>query len=273
MEFFNGCNYNYVKLSHSQILMLSDDILKLPHEGICLVFGNFCFGLDMESIREIYDFENPILNFYFYMNLLCYNLKLADNEMISAVSMKKASRIAMQRYMDIEFYGNYAVKRRVMRKALIAAVICILSFSTALAASPQLREKIHAWLVERFDDCSMFELESENNARKLKIGMYEPAYVPNGFDLSQKVQQNALIMYRYEKSETETIHVIVGEAHNKTYVNTEGVELSWIKLQNIDACTFTKDDINYLIFDKDGYGIYLFGNVSGDELIKMANSI
>ena len=102
MEMFETGTYTYVNLNRKQISALSDAILNLPHEGICLIFGRFCFDLDMAAIGELYGFKKPALDLYYYMNLLCYKLGMADGEMLSSLSMKRAGQLSLKRYVENE---------------------------------------------------------------------------------------------------------------------------------------------------------------------------
>lgn len=278
MEMFETGAYTYVNLNRKQISALSDAILNLPHEGICLIFGKFCFGFDMAVMSKLYGFEHPSLDLYYYLDLLCYKLGLSDGEMLSMLSIKRAGQLSMKRYVDKELYTSPFVKRRVARKLLIAAIISILSFSVAFAASPQLREIIHNWIVEIKEDCGVFELKSEEETPLPKLGMFEPSYVPEGFELTDTVQQHYLISYEYENAESDSFNILISVSNHSVSLSAENSEIESIYINDSEAFYFCQHsegykDWHYVVFEKDGYAVYIDGCISKDEIIKVAESI
>lgn len=278
MEMFETGAYTYVNLNRKQISALSDAILNLPHEGICLIFGKFCFGFDMTVMSKLYGFEHPSLDLYYYLDLLCYKLGLSDGEMLSMLSIKRAGQLSMRTYIDKEFYSGRSMKMSIARKLLIAAIISVLSFTTALAVSPQLRALVGNWVIEIWEDYGQFKLESEEVVTPPKLGMYIPSYVPEGFELVDTVQLHSLICYEYEKTESERFDITVTLPNQKIYLSAEDSEIITIQINGLDAIYFCKvfDDIgpwHYIVFEKEGYAIYVEGSISKEELIRIAKSI
>lgn len=161
--------HNEVNLSRKQIQILSEKILLLPRDGVLVLFCKYCFHFTPEEAELFYHIKDGKALLLYYKKWLSYIIGIKNIEVISESSFKEASIMAMKKYLDHELYEatpplilNKGIKKRVLRKIAVAAVIAAVSFSTALVANAEFRERVVSWFIETFEKYTIFELKSND---------------------------------------------------------------------------------------------------------------
>ena len=126
---------SYVDLPKAKIQELSEKILRLPHQGIVLLFSRYCFRLSPKETEKFFQLENAKGRFRFYRELLSSNMGFSSAQVISDDSLNQACKIAMKNYLRMELkedpVASSAGKRRThiafrrLGKAVAAAAITI----------------------------------------------------------------------------------------------------------------------------------------------------
>lgn len=62
--------YSCVDLPKAKIQELSEKILRLPHQGIALLFSRYCFRLSPQETEKLFQIKNAKGRFRFYRDLL-----------------------------------------------------------------------------------------------------------------------------------------------------------------------------------------------------------
>lgn len=278
MKVFDEYGYNYINLNKQQTSALSEAILSLPHEGLCTILGIYCFHFNKALMSKLYGIENSDLENYFYMNLLCYKIGLSNGEMISDLSAKRASQLAIKKYLDIEFYNGSYSKRRIVRNVLIAALIAVMGFITVVASCPPTPKNPFSWYVVKERDDVLFELKSDIEVAPLEPGMCCPTYIPEGFELVNTVEQPTLLSYEYDNGLGDNFYICVSMPNQRIYLSGEDSDILNISVNGKDAFYFVQSsendsDCRYIVFEKNGYAIDIISNLSQEELVKIAESI
>lgn len=264
---------NQSDLTKSEIVSLSDKLLSLPHESLCILLGKHCFGFSMDTIEALYGIYNSNWHYQHYTAILCHHIHLNDDTIISDSSLKKICKLTLKKYLNQEFYTKRIHILNSAKKILIAAIIASMSFSTILACNSEIREKIFTWIVRAFEKYSIFELKSSEKNTDINLELYFPNYIPEGFTLTNTVFQPTLVMYEYENEHSKELKIIISISDTKIYVDTEGADLSQVYVQEYPGFFFQKDNLKYVIFEKDGYSICVYSSLEKNELLKIAESI
>jgi hypothetical protein len=272
-----------VDLPKAKIRELSEKILRLPQQGIVLLFSRYCFSLSPEETEKFYQIKNAKGHFCFYHELLSSSMGLNSEQIISDDSLNHACKIAMKDYLHTELkedsaaYGTekrrtYIAFRRIRKTTVVAAIIITLLFSTAMA-NAQFREKVISWAVKTFEKYSSFELQSDRENTQADLQNYKPTYLPDGAELLNTVEQSEMIVYEFAISNSGRFEILLSHSDAKVYLNTENAEITSFEQNEISGYYFKQGDWNYVCCDRDGYFLAIYGSINKDELIRIAAGI
>ena len=100
--------YSCVDLPKAKIQELSEKILRLPHQGIALLFSRYCFRLSPQETEKLFQIKNAKGRFRFYRDLLSSSMGLDSEQVISDASLNHACKIAMKDYLRTELKEDSA---------------------------------------------------------------------------------------------------------------------------------------------------------------------
>lgn len=273
-----------VNLGHGQQHELINKIQLLPPKGMFVLFAKYCFHLTPSETEIFFQIENSNGYLLYYLELLGMIMGLGEGQLISDETMKQACKAALKQYLKKEFYvedqmglsqhKNKVGLKKLAKRVAVAAIIATMSFSTMMVANAEFREKIISWIIVTFEKYSIFELKSDNDAPTMEnLQKYIPSYIPDGFQLDNTIVQPNLILFEYSNESSDTVDVLMCIANTKVYMDTEGISIEEIEIHNANALFFNKDGENYIIFEKDGFHFEVFGSISKEELIRIAERI
>lgn len=280
--------------------LLAQKILLLPEQDRLMVFCRYCFGLTPSATGKLLDLAHPKERMGCCIELLTdamelYRTAIADND------MEAAARHAMSRYM-LE-YGiaadapphSYSDKLRkqlgeistiprrggvvilFVKRALIAALIATMMFSTALAASPALRKLVFDWVVYTFPKYSQIgaaNVDREPTEEDFAIlKQYYPTYVPEGYTLHEVVEMFPATIYDY-RNDSEDMLFLYGSLQDEslTYYNSEGATIETLTYLGQPAFYWEQDGSTFFIWQQDGFQFSIVGEITKEDAIKMTES-
>ena len=289
---------SYKILSEEEIIKLSEKILSLPIEYKNIVFSRYSFNLtpiETEKTYEIVDAKEKLL---YIRRLLSRSLNLKGT-WIDDTSMELASNMALKGYtgelneenfkekpkysrnfkksirdLNIEIENKFA--RIAKRVAMIFLVVGI-SFTLFLATNVQAREKFFDWIVEKYEQYSIFTPETINEDYIDKVGIDELKinYIPDGFELDKVQKGKVSMIYKYINIDEQFFYLqinevmSIAESHSK---DTENAEMESIFIKDSEAF-YWEHDIKYLLWQQNGVECFISGDIEKDELIKIAENI
>lgn len=282
----NKLEHDFIKVNlvHRQQIELTEKILLLPPKGMFVLFAKYCFHLTPSETEIFFQIENSNGYLLYYLKLLGMIMGLSEGQLISDEIMKQACKAALKQYLKKEFYvdnhiglsqhRNKVGLKKLAKRVAVAAIIATMSFSTMMVANAEFREKIISWIIVTFEKYSIFELKSDNDAPTMEnLQKYIPSYIPDGFQLDNTIVQPNLILFEYSNESSDTVDVLMCISNTKVYMDTEGISIEEIEIHNSNALYFTKDGENYIIFEKEGFHFEVFGCISKEELIRIAERI
>lgn len=260
-------------LSLSQIDELSKKILLLPQHGVTLLLSRYCFRLSPEETEKLFGLENAKGRFRFYRQLLSSVMGLPEGCVITDDSLEKACKIAMNDYLHIELEEisrPHRVRKKFWKTVAVVAVTAALLFTTCMAASAQFRERVISWVVETFEEYSIFEL---HGGGRQDLTAYHATYLPDGAVLEETITQPELIAYEYTVVEKANLHILVSQSDTRVMLDTEDAEVTPFDKGRMTGYFITKDDVSYICFERDGCFFAVLGSIDTDELWKIAAGI
>lgn len=268
-----------VDLQQSQLHELSEKILSLPDQGFTLLLSRYCFRLSPDEAEMFFHLENAKGHFRFYKELLSLSMGMETGCMISDDAFGKACHIALKNYLHNELEaenkstGNsrkHKALRKVWKTIAIAAVTAALLFSTCMVANAQFRERVISWVIETFEEYSIFEL---HGGERQDLNAYHATYLPDGAVLKETKKQPESIVYEYTVVEKADLHIMICQSANRVYLDTEDTKIEKIDKDGVTGYFFTRNDASYICFERDGCFFTVFGSIDAGELLKVAAGI
>lgn len=161
-------------------------------------------------------------------------------------------------------YHRFTTKT--VKVLLVAAVLAALLLTAFVI--PSSRE----YIVDNFEIFSRYQLtESNDNSVNGKITV---GYIPEGFELINKQNNLKSIIYDYYDINGQYITVSKFPASTEIDFNTEHTNTETIVIRDITYIyCISKDDKSNIIWNKNDYIYQVNGNISKDEIIKIAEKV
>lgn len=290
----------YQSLSKEQIYQLAQKIIFLPFEYRNLLFFRHCFESTVFEIEKILEIENAENKLRYVQRMLSRLMELNNSTWIDNTSIKDACILALQQ--DMNFYEStevlykpkyshsfrrklrkikaaqspFEIFRLIVKRVAVFVVVCILSFSAVLAINVEAREKFYNWVIETLPKFSIFITQNKDeNSNFAELNAFKIKYIPSGFELNDTTEFRTMMIYDYLSKDGKklTIKLFASNSEDKTYYDTENIKVKEFIFKGFQAYTWQTDQITYLIWHQDGIECHVWGNISQDEIEKVAENI
>ena len=156
--------------------------------------------------------------------------------------------------------------RSTARAILIAAII--MAIATAALAATVGKE----FIVQQFEKYSTYSVVDASNVEEVEdisIG-----YIPEGFEYADSIITDDFRLLSYERK-NDWINICKSKIFDQPKFETEHKNYEIIKVNRYDAVLFENPKSNYigLIYNNGKHVFTLEGNISKDELIRVAENI
>lgn len=182
--------------------------------------------------------------------------------------------------MDCLVKKSYKLKKKKVNYFIIAAVIIALNVTTVLAYEP-IRTKFYNFIMTIFND--HVEIIEEENANVSEITTeittfkkLSPAYIPDGFNLEEEtISTNSFSYFAFyaDKNDNLIDYVQVLASGTVMHLTSDGKTKEEIKIGSLNGYFITDQEINSVVFKREGYIISISSQLEKDILIKIAESI
>lgn len=269
-----------------QLQDLSLRILVMPEEAKELFFGIYCFKMQIDAIGDVFHIDYPMGKLCYYRNLLSTAMGLEDDRRISEDSFLKASKIALNIYMDQEEQEAADLQltqkdkrmNRVWRRPgrwLVAAVVFLsVGLGVTITSNAEIRRMIVEWYMRVFSTHSDVMTVSEFEVTIETLKEYRPGFIPERYQFVNKMELSSEIGYIYQDEELNQMSIMLQLPGHESSIDTEGLvieETIW----NGERAIFMTDNNNYGTFacSIDGMPVFISGYLSKAEMIAIANGI
>lgn len=171
---------------------------------------------------------------------------------------------------------------RVVTKVAVVALLGMLLFTTAFAASEDFRVKTLNFVMEVFDDRTEIRFVPENmasDASNSVVPRITAGWLPEGFELMGEDGTEYNRCYEFEKPDSEehiSVNIMSMDDTNMT-IDTENAETSSVKVQGTDALLVETGTIKQLVWQlyegKEWYIQIITRNISAEDILKFAQNI
>ena len=152
-------------------------------------------------------------------------------------------------------------------KLLVLAAVVSAFFLTAFAI-PSSRE----FIIENFDVFSTYKITEPNN--NSVNGEIIVGYIPEGFELEETFVDDKGVIHNYVSSSNKQFRINKHASSIKFDLDNENNYAEDIVMNNITYIySLDKNNKGSIIWNKNDYVYEIFGDISKDELLKIAESI
>lgn len=295
-EWKNECHEKEKKeVDIFDINTLSERIYDLPEDLKTLLFMKEIYNLGPKETERIFNIENASDKCKFAELLLALAMNLSESQKISEKSLKKAAEIAFRKYIEqaeavpvtesaLSFeqrkkfrdmgINTHHKAKSALKKAAIIALVSALSLAIAISSSAKLRSEVYKWVVETFPEYSSFLIENDyiENVDFEVLENIKFNYLPENLILKEKTVAEPVVVYQFE-NKSDYIYLHVRKLENTVNLDTEGISIKEIMIDDKIAYTWTKDDETYLTFEKYNIGFTVISNLSLKNLIEFCANI
>ena len=82
-----------------------------------------------------------------------------------------------------------------------------------------------------------------------------------------------IYIYSADYNQEFDIKLFASSSENKSYYDTEGIEIEEITFKGSQAYMWQIDDMAYLVWYQDGIECHIIGNLNKDVILKVAENI
>ncbi len=184
----------------------------------------------------------------------------------------------MNKLIAREAAHPWAVSHTAVKNALIAALIAILLFALSMSVSG-VRDALHNFFTRHFDTHD--EVIFDDTGRKEIEHVYEITELPEGFVLTEKLQDTENVDWKYKAPNGDYIHFMqmIPHADNGTIMDNEDFRITNIQVGDqlllySERYGITGDVI--LAWESDGYAFLLsiyFPGFTQEDVLALYRSI
>ena len=138
-----------------------------------------------------------------------------------------------------------------------------------------IRETVIEFITETFEKFTRISItNNEDIPAVIVFQKIQPQYIPDGFEMSRlsDYEDSCLILYSNSQNNIISYSQQINYDSNLT-TDTEGAEIETVYINSLEGIMYTNKDFNKIIFGNEKYYFILYGQVSKEELYKIAESI
>lgn len=263
---------------------LPQKINALPEKLRLLLFGKYSFHLQEEDIEIFFDAPQAKAELRYGIKLLSDAMGLMSHETLSRESLTKGCKMALKEYIRNETFAQeekaVLIPNRILQSFKIMAkqvaiflLVVLTILGGAISVNADFRERVIRWMIQTFKEYSAFEMRSTETKTAEELKKYQPRYIPVGFTSVNTIEQEDMKYFEYEAEHGKRLDIMIGMPNNIMYTDTENTTIQEIIYEDKKAYYYEKENRCYLMLEKDGYQIFIFGNIPQEELLKVADHL
>lgn len=207
-----------------------------------------------------------------------YNKKLSDSlptdEELKDIKFSKTFENKMEKLIRAQKKSYFYLINTVGKRAAVIILAIMISLTATTFGVKAIRESVIKFITETFEKFTAVSVEDNEIDTQVELVKTIPQYIPDGYTLESEMESVGFYRVIYSSLGNSTIDymqkVNVGTIAN---VNTEDIEYDKININSFDGIRYVKNGINTVVFANGTYLYTIQGQISFDELIKMAESI
>ena len=159
---------------------------------------------------------------------------------------------------------------RIIQKVSVFLVILLIGVCTTVITVEAIRVPFINWLLSLQEDSTTIHFKEESDMTDITFG-----YLPEGYEASLVSADSKTTYYSIENDVGNVIFLMINSLDSDSGLNvdTENAEVSEFSLNGKKAISVKKEDRNTLIWTVGQYSCILEGQLSIEEMIRIAENI
>lgn len=205
-------------------------------------------------------------------------LKLNPAAAVPLPLQQRSLKLISNYYSKQHFYTIRRTCYKVLNKVAIVALVSMLLFTTAFAASPSFRLNALNLMIDAFDDRTNLQLSAENIDNQSSTD-YEIVvdWLPAGYELSSYSSDSRSSRYFYQSQDGEIVQISIAFKDGMIVsIDTEEADVESITVQDIAALLSQKDSSYQIAWADEQAGVLwtIYGEgISKSDIIKIAENV
>ena len=172
--------------------------------------------------------------------------------------------------------ADHPIRHRVAQVAACILLVALLSGCAVLAISPEARAAFVGWIREVHETWFVYRYEGVDQQLPKDVA-FQPTWLPDGFvEVSRSVSEDQICII-YNDDNFNSIMFLCARSMESTnlYIQRDEVDAQIVQIGDLYAELYSdqnSDGANVLVWNDMGAIFSLYGNCSGDELIKIVES-
>ena len=213
-----------------------------------------------------------ILAFERYNKELCESLP--TNEELKDITFSETFENKMQKLIRAQKKSYFYLINTVGKRAAVIILAIMISLTATTFGVKAIRESVIKFITETFEKFTAVSVENEEADAQDDIVKAVPQYIPEGYTLESEVDSGIFYRIIYSSQDKNTIDYVQQINFGTFYnVDTEDNEYEKININYFEGIKYVKNRINTVVFADETYLYTIQGQISFEELIKMAESI
>lgn len=199
---------------------------------------------------------------------------LPSKEQLEEISFSDAFETKMQKLLRKQKKAYYYMINTVGKRAAIIILSVLIALSSVTFGVKAIRETVIEFITETYEKFTRITVQSEDTPDEINIEPIKPQYVPEGFEPVSENAYTTMYSVMYENAQKQSILYTQQVNEGVDFrANTEGVTYETIFINSLEGMIYEQNDEKSLIFGTSNYFFIISGDISSDELIKMAESV
>lgn len=219
------------------------------------------------------EFDKKLLMAFDLYNKELYE-SLPSDEELGGITFSDAFENKMQKLINAQKKSYYYMINTVGKRVAIILLTLFISLTVTTFGVKAIRESVIEFITETFDKFTKVTVKNEDTSATHDVFIKaSPQYIPQGYTVESEIDVFGVYQIYYTDKNNNTIdyHQEFGNL-NTLQINTENVEYENITINSYDG-VFYNNGSNTIVFADETYLYKVYGQISKDELIKIAESI
>lgn len=211
----------------------------------------------------------------FELYSISYCKSLPNDSELSAITFSKAFEEKMQKLLSRQKKSYYYLINTVGKRAAIIILTLLIGLTVTTFSVKALREAVLEFFTQIFDTHTDITITDGTYPIAIEFKKTQPQYIPEGFEITINEDYEESCRIVYQNSENITINYLQHANDNggSLSADTEDVEFETIYINSLEGIKYHIKGLNKIVFGNEEYFFTLRGEISMEELIKMAESI
>lgn len=157
---------------------------------------------------------------------------------------------------------------RIIQKVSVFLVVLLIGVCTTVITVEAVRVPFINWLISLQEDSTTIHFKEESDMTDITF-----SYLPEGYEASLVSTSSEETYYSIENEAGNIIFLVIYSTDTGLNVDTESAEVSEFSLNGKKAISVKKEDRNTLIWTMGQYSCMMEGQLSIEEMIRIAENI